>query len=202
MWTRFKTRALSLLELAITAVYLIFEELIWKRFAYHIYVFFKRLRPIRQFNVHVGRRMNRWLVLGLFTLSFVLVELFGLVSVVLIAEGHIKTAIGAYLLKIPGSAFAFGILATGKRKLNSFATFRYVYGHVMRLVEWIKQRDVYHSIKDQLARLKQRFKHWLQDFRSRVKTRHGLLHRLKRRYKFIRRKLSGSPKPPVNPPGP
>jgi len=193
MWTRFKTRALSLLELAITAIYLIFEELIWKRFAYHIYLFFKRLRPIRQFNVHVGRRMNRWLVLGIFTLSFVLVELFGLISVFLIAEGHIKSAIAAYLLKIPGSAFAFGILATGKRKLNSFATFRYVYGHIMRLVDWIKQRDVYHAIKAKLALLRQRFRAWLEGFRSRVKTQRGLMHRLKRRYKFIRRKLFGNP---------
>lgn len=189
MWTRFKTRALSLLELAITAIYLLLEELIWKRFAYHIYRFFKRLRPMRQFNVHVGRRMNRWLVLGLFTLSFVLVELFGLASVYLIAEGHIKTAITAYLLKIPGSAFAFGILSSGKRKLNSFPAFRFAYDHVMRLVDWIKQRDVYHAIKDKLALLKQRIKAWFADFRLRVKTRHGLLHRLKRRYKFIRRKL-------------
>lgn len=191
MWTRFKTRALSLLELAITAIYLIFEELVWKRLAYPIYLFFKRLRPIRQFNVHIGRRMNRWLVLGIFALSFVLVEMFGLISVLLIAEGQIKTAIAAYLLKIPGSAFAFGILASGKRKLNSFAVFRFAYGHIMRLVDWIKQRDVYHAIKHKLTRLKQRIKAWFAAFRLRVKTRHGLMHRLKRRYKFIRRKLLG-----------
>ena len=192
MWIRFKTRALSLLELAITAIYLIFEELIWKRFAYHIYRFFKRLRPIRQFNIHIGRRMNRWLVLGLFTFSFVLVEVFGVVSVILIADGHIKTAIAAYLLKIPGSAFAFGILASGKRKLNSFTVFRFAYGNIMRLVEWIKQRDVYHDIKRKLGRLRQRFKTWFARFRLRVKTKHGLLHRLKRRYKFIRRKIIGN----------
>ena len=191
MWTRFKTRALSLLELALTALYLLFEELIWRRFAYPIYRFFKRLRPIRQFNFHVSRRMNRWLVLGLFSLSFVLVELFGLVSVLLIAEGHLKSAIAAYLLKIPGSAFAFGILASGKRKLNSFPAFLYLYGHTMRLVEWIKQREVYHAIKAQLARLKQRAKQGLEQFRQRIKTRRGLLHRLKRRYKFLRRKVLG-----------
>jgi hypothetical protein len=64
----------------------------------------------------------------------------------------------------------------------------------MRLVEWIKQRQVYHSIKQQLAQIKQRIRQWLQQIRLQIKTKHGLMHRLKRRYKFIRRKLLGNPR--------
>lgn len=140
-------------------IYLVLEELIWERIAEPIYVFIRELKILQALEA-VILRLNRYAVLILFLVLFVLVELIGIVAIGLFAQGQVMLASVIYFGKIPITAFTFWLFKIAKAKLMSFAWFEFSYEWLMTVLLKIKTSAIYVNIKAKIVSVKT----WFKDF--------------------------------------
>ena len=87
-------------------VYIIFEELIWDKFAKPIISYISNFSLFKNLTPKI-LALNSYFILIFFISIFVIVELIGVYAGILFISGHIFSAVFIYILKIPVAAFIF-----------------------------------------------------------------------------------------------
>ena len=99
-------KILNIFLIVLVFIYIIFEELIWEKFAKPIITLISSLQLIQNLIPKI-LALNSYFILIFFVSIFVIVELIGIYAGILFISGHIFSAVFIYVLKIPVAAFIF-----------------------------------------------------------------------------------------------
>jgi len=157
MLSTIKHKLISLLQLIIVLVYIIFEELIWEGIAYPIYKYVHSLKILQKVE-HALQDVNRYVILIIFVFMLLSVEAFGLYAGYLFVSGNVLLGLSIYLGKIPIAAFTFWMFRITEDKLMKFAWFKWLYEHVMQFINWLRSLDIYISTMKKMKVFKRKLK--------------------------------------------
>jgi hypothetical protein len=157
--------------------YILFEELFWETIAKPIYKYIHGLKLLQKIETKI-QHLPPWLLLLLFLSIFIVVEFVGLVAGVLAIQGNVLIATLLYLSKIPVAAFAFWLFRVSKNKLIQINWFHTAYNFTMKKIEWLKNTDVYLTVKEKAAN----FKIYIKEFKATYLPKGELKRRAKRIY--------------------
>jgi hypothetical protein len=143
----------NLLLTVVILVYIIFEELIWERFAQPIIDYIKELRILKKLEIYL-QGVNSKIILVVFLSMFVIVEFQGIYAGALFLEGKILHGTLLYAGKIPIAAFTFWLFGVSKEKLLEFGWFKKSYYFIVGLIDIITHSKVYINIKQKTAKIK------------------------------------------------
>ena len=146
-------KLLFYIQATLVLIFLIFEELVWERFAEPIYRYIKYLKPFEKLE-NILKNTNRYVVLTLFIISLVIGEGLGLLTPIIALKGYPVLAVVVYIGKLLIAAFAFWVFGTQKKTLLSFKWIAYSYEKIMLAVNWIKSTEVYKSVLSTVKRVK------------------------------------------------
>jgi hypothetical protein len=173
-------KILNIFLIVLVFIYIIFEELVWEKFAKPIISFISNLQLFKEFIPKI-MALNSYLILIFFVSIFMIVELMGIYAGLLFISGHIYTAILIYVLKIPVAAFIFWFFNIVKSKLLEFKWFSFIYNYLISMIYKIKHSYVYIMIKEKSLYFKMLIK---QNIFS---TRSGLKKKIIHIYKFFKK---------------
>jgi hypothetical protein len=137
----------------VVLVYILFEELVWERFAEPLIAYINRLEILSRLE-RILQDVNSKLILVIFVLMFVAVEFQGIYAGALFLKGEILYGALLYAGKIPIAAFTFWLFRVTKHKLLEFGWFARAYHWLMGVIEKIKESGVYHDVKKRTAKIK------------------------------------------------
>ncbi len=127
----------------VTAIIVVlFLEIFWELGFKKTSDSFQKSRMATFFEGHV-KEMNKYLILALFGIPFILMEVLGFVAVGFLASGHIFIFIGLYLFKVLFFIPVHFILHVGEDKLMEIPWFERRYTMVMAVLEWFKKSQTY-----------------------------------------------------------
>jgi hypothetical protein len=165
MFSRILKRAFFILQVIAISIYLVFEELIWDRFAQPIFKYIKHLRFFKRLEI-ILNGANRYVVLALFILPFIVGEALGIMSPIVALKGYVLLGIVLYILKLLIVAFAFWLFNIQKEKLLSFSVIKYCYDKIVEFTTWVKTTDAFKTI----SKIVQKSKTWLKIRYANLKT--------------------------------
>ena len=189
MLLKIKNRIISLLQLLLVLIFIIFEELIWEGIAKPIYDAVHSLKILQKIEVKL-QRVNPFVILVFFVVLLAVVETFGIYAGMLFLSGRVIMGLSLYLMKIPIAAFTFWLFRATEEKLMQFGWFKWIYERIMQGIDWLKSLQIY---KDTMVRL-QKLKETLKRFRNKVKERYfkeesPLVKKLKKYYRHLKDSL-------------
>ena len=157
-------KILNIFLIVLVFIYIIFEELIWEKFA----------KPI--INLISSLQLFTKLIPKILALNsyFILIFFIGVYAGVLFLSGHIFTATFIYILKIPVAAFIFWFFNIVKPKLLEFKWFELIYNLLISAIYKIKHSSIYLMIKDKSLNIKRAIKE--NFFSTRSKLKYKLIH--------------------------
>ncbi len=158
------------IQLLFVLIYVIFEELVWERFAEPIYRYIKYLKPFEKLE-SILSKSNKYVVLTVFIISLVIGEGMGVASPIVALKGYPVLAIIVYGLKLVIAAFAFWVFNTQKELLLSFAWLNYLYQKTMFAFNWVKETEIYKSVIKSAKRVKLYIKIKYTDFKNYILNR-------------------------------
>jgi len=157
MLSTIKHKLISLLQLILVLIFIIFEELIWEGIAYPIYNYVHSLKLLQKVEVKL-HDVNRYIILVIFIVMLVFVEAFGLYAGYLFVSGQVALGLSIYLTKIPIAAFTFWMFRVTEDKLMQFGWFKWIYDLVVKFIDWLKSLDIYISTMAKIKSMKEKFK--------------------------------------------
>ena len=157
MLSTIKHKLISLLQLILVLIYIIFEELIWEGIAYPIYTYVHSLKILQKVEASL-HGVNRYVILIIFVVMLVSVEAFGLYAGYLFVSGQVALGLSIYLTKIPIAAFTFWMFRVTEDKLMKFGWFKWIYDLVVKFIAWLKSLDIYISTMARIKKLKEKIK--------------------------------------------
>ncbi len=157
MLSTIKHKFISLLQLILVLIYIIFEELIWEGIAHPIYRYVHSLKILQKVEEKL-HGVNRYVILVIFLVMLVAVEAFGLYAGYLFVSGQVVLGLSIYLMKIPIAAFTFWMFRVTEDKLMKFGWFKWLYDLVLRLIDWLKSLDIYISTMALLKKIKEKIR--------------------------------------------
>ena len=157
MLTTIKHKLISLLQLFVVLLYIVFEELIWEGIAYPVYTYVHSLKILQKVE-HALHGVNRYVILVIFVLMLLAVEAFGLYAGYLFVSGNIALGLSIYLAKIPIAAFTFWMFRITEDKLMKFGWFKWIYDKVMSFIDWLKSLDIYRATMEKIKGFKVKIK--------------------------------------------
>lgn len=158
-------------------IYIIFEELIWEKFAKPIILFISELQISKNLTPKI-LSLNPYLILLIFIIPFILVELLGVYAGIIFISGHVIFGIFLYLLKIPIAALIFWFFNVTKEKLLEFTWFSFIYEKLIFLINKIKMSKAYLLIKEKTIILKKELKEEIFISKNRLKEKIVRIYRL------------------------
>jgi len=189
MIVRIKNRLISLLQLLLVLIFIIFEELIWEGIAKPIYRRIHELKILQKVEAKL-KSVNPMVILLLFVLLLITVEAFGIYAGLLFVSGHFLLGLGLYLSKIPIAAFTFWLFRVTENKLMRFGWFKWLYEKIMAAIDWLKQLMIYQETMAKLKVLKAEIKTAARRFKEQYfKEESSFVKRLKRHYKNLKEYL-------------
>jgi len=184
-----KRKLITLLQLLLVIVFIVFEELIWEGVAYPIYRYVHGLRILQKVEAKL-QSVNAYVILVLFVLLLASVEMLGLYAGYQFVSGSVVIGLVIYLCKIPIAAFTFWMFRVTEEKLMQFGWFAWLYGKIMRAVEWLKGLEIYQSTMKRLKQTKTLLKGWITVFKAKYFAKESpFVSRLKRLYRRIKSAL-------------
>ncbi len=123
-------------------IVVLFLEIFWELGFKKSSQTFQKSRVASFFREHI-ERMNRYVVLALFGIPFLLMEGLGVIALGFLASGHIFTFIALYLFKVLFFIPVHFILDIGKDKLMSIAWFKRRHDMIVALLSWFKKSQTY-----------------------------------------------------------
>ena len=123
-------------------IVVLFLEVFWELGFKKTSQTFQKSRIASFFRKHI-ENMNRYVVLVLFGIPFLLMEVLGFIALGFLASGHIFIFIALYLFKVLFFIPVHFILEVGEEKLMSIAWFKRRYDMVMELLAWFKKSQTY-----------------------------------------------------------
>ncbi len=123
-------------------IVVLFLEVFWELGFKKTSQTFQKSKIASFFKKHI-EEMNRYVVLALFGIPFLLMEVLGFIALGFLASGHLFTFIALYLFKVLFFIPVHFILDIGKDKLMSIAWFKRRYDIIIALLEWFKKSQTY-----------------------------------------------------------
>lgn len=154
-----KNKFITLLQLILVIVYIIFEELIWEGVAKPIYEAIHALKLLQKVEAKL-QDVNPSVILVLFVVLLAIVETFGIYAGMLFMSGQVLLGLGLYLSKIPIAAFTFWLFRVSEDKLMQFGWFKWLYEKMMAGIAWLKSREIYTETMERLKAIKHSVKQW------------------------------------------
>ena len=189
MIARLKKRLISLLQLLLVLIFIIFEELIWEGIARPIYERIHALNILQKIEAGL-KQVNPAVILFIFVMLLATVETFGIYAGILFMSGHILLGLGLYLSKIPVAAFTFWLFRTTEDKLMQFGWFKWFYEKIMAVIGWLKELAIYQETMAKLKAVKLRIKVWTAHIKATYfKGESPFLKRLKQHYANLKEYL-------------
>ena len=161
MLTAIKHKLISLLQLILVLIYIVFEELIWESIAKPIYEFIHSLKILQKIEVLL-HGVNSYVILVVFVALLGMVEILGIYAGVLFVSGKVWHGVTLYLTKIPIAAFTFWVFRVTEDKLMQFGWFKWLYELIMRGIDWLKSLEVYISTVEAIKVMKAKIKVYLK----------------------------------------
>ena len=144
-----KYKLISLIQLILVLIYIIFEELIWEGIAEPIYKFIHALKILQKVEEKL-HAVNAYVILVIFVLMLASVETLGIYAGILFISGHVLFGLSLYVSKIPIAAFTFWMFRVTEDKLMQFGWFKWLYDLIMSGIAWLKESNVYISMMHRL----------------------------------------------------
>ena len=189
MLSTIKNKLISLLQLILVIIYILFEELIWEGIAKPIYDAIHSLQILQKVEDKL-HHVNRYIILTIFIMLLAIVEIFGLYAGMLFVSGQILLGIGLYLSKIPIAAFTFWLFRVTEDKLMTFKWFKWLYTKMINAIAWLKSRKSYISTMERLKTLKESIKKSVKVFKERYFSKESpFMHKVKSLYETIKATL-------------
>ncbi len=165
--------------------YIIYEELVWERFAQPIVRYIQSLNILKKLEVYL-QGVNGSVILFVFVILFAVTEILGLYGGTLLLRGQVLLWALLYVGKVPIAAFTFWLFRVTKPKLMAFSWFEKSYNVMMGWIDWVKDTDIYKSIKTKAVEIKTYIKkNYLREGDSTKKKFKKIYRRLKIRLKEI-----------------
>jgi len=189
MLTKIKHKLITLLQLLLVIVFIVFEELIWEGIAYPIYRYVHGLRVLQKVEAKL-QSVNAYVILVLFVLLLASVEMLGLYAGYQFVSGSVLIGVVLYLTKIPIAAFTFWMFRVTEEKLMGFGWFAWLYEKIMRAIAWLKSLEIYQSTMEKLKATKVKIKTWIKAFKANYFSKEPpFVSRLKKLYRRIKSAL-------------
>ena len=177
-------KILNIILIILVFIYIIFEELVWEKFAKPIILLISKFQLFTNFAPKI-LALNSYVILIFFVSTFVIVEVIGIYAGLLFVSGHMTSAILIYVLKVPVAAFIFWFFSIAKYKLLEFKWFEITYMYLMSIISKIKNSSIYIMIKEKSYELKKSIKNKFFSTRSKFKKKAIYIYRLlKQKIKF------------------
>ena len=184
-----RNRLISLLQLLLVLIFIIFEELIWEGIAKPIYERIHALNILQKIEAGL-KEVNPVVILLIFVILLATVETLGIYAGILFMSGHILLGLGLYLSKIPVAAFTFWLFRTTEEKLMQFGWFKWLYEKIMALIAWLKELVIYRETMERLKAVKARIKSWAAHVKATYfKGESPFFRRLKQHYANLKEYL-------------
>jgi hypothetical protein len=192
MFITIKDKIMTLLQLVVVMIYILFEELIWEGIAKPIYTYVHGLKILQRIEVRV-HSANPSLILCIFVVLVVIVEAFGIYAGILFVSGQVVLGLVLYLAKIPVAAFTFWLFRVTEDKLMQFGWFKWGYGKIMDAIDWLQSCEIYIQIIHRLHQLKQGLKTWFKAYKMKYFSKESpFVAKIKQFYKAIKEMLHRS----------
>lgn len=157
-----KNRLISIIQLILVFIYIIFEEIIWDGIAKPIYEAIHSLQVLQKLEIKL-QSVNPSFILFIFVILLVIVEAFGIYAGMLFVSGQMVFGMALYISKIPIAGFTFWLFRVTEDKLMQFGWFKWLYDFIMRGIDWLKSSAIHKSTMAYLARMKL----WFKEFKQR-----------------------------------
>ena len=189
MLTAIKNKFISLLQLILVMLFIIFEELIWEGVAKPIYEAIHSLKILQKIEAKL-QHINAYVILVIFVVLLATVEIFGIYAGMLFMSGQILLGLALYISKIPIAAFTFWLFRVSEDKLMQFGWFKWLYEKMMAGIAWLKSRKIYVNTMERLKRIKQRLKKSAKAFKDKYFVKESpFMIKVKRLYKTMKETL-------------
>jgi len=189
MLTSIKNKFISLLQLILVMIFIIFEELIWEGIAKPIYEAIHSLKILQKVEAKL-QHINAYVILVIFVVLLATVETFGIYAGMLFVSGQVLLGLALYISKIPIAAFTFWLFRVTEDKLMQFGWFKWLYEKMMAGIAWLKSRKMYVETMARLKRVKQRFKESAKAFKAKYFAKESpFMTKVKRLYKTMKETL-------------
>jgi len=140
-------------------IYLLLEYLFWNTLFEPIYLKLKELNLYKKL-LELINNQNKYVILSIFILFFVVSEVLGLLAFVVLSKGMVGIFIALYLIKFIPVAIAFTILENGKDKLLTIRWFAFIYHYSMKILHilrnnilFLKSKKIFEQVQDVIKRI-------------------------------------------------
>jgi len=179
-------RLLLVVQFILVFLFILFEEIIWEGIAKPIYQTIASLKVLQTLE-QIINRLNRHVVLIVFTLLLLGVEGAGLVAGVFFVQGQMLLGGVLYIAKIPIAAFTFWLFKVSKSKLLSFNWFAWAYERLMAGIDWLKEQEIYQKSLQILLQIKTKIKSIFMTVKNRYFSKESrFTQELKSFYRYIK----------------
>ena len=184
-----KHKFISLLQLILVLVYIIFEELIWEGIARPIYDFIHSLKILQKIEERL-HAVNAYVILVIFVFLLGWVEALGIYAGILFVSGQAILGMSLYIAKIPIAAFTFWIFRITEDKLMQFGWFKWIYDWIMKGIDWLKSLEVYQSTMHQITVTKTKIKQTIKRLKEKYFSKESpFVTKIKHLYKTVKDSL-------------
>lgn len=189
MLSTIKHKIISLFQLILVIIYILFEEFIWEGIARPIYVFIHSLKILQKVEETL-HAVNAYVILVIFVLLLGIVEALGIYAGILFISGQALLGMSLYITKIPIAAFTFWIFRITEDKLMQFGWFKWVYDWIMKGINWLKSLEIYQSTMHQIKVTKANIKQSMKRFKEKYFSKESpFVTRIKHLYETIKDSL-------------
>jgi len=189
MLSSIKNRIVSLFQLLLVIIYIIFEELIWEGVAKPIYEAIHSLKILQKIEVKL-QTVNATVVLVIFVILLTIVEAFGIYAGMLFVSGQVALGLALYISKIPIAAFTFWLFRVTEDKLMQFGWFKWLYDWLMKGIDWLKSCEMYSKTMERLKQVKSSIKNVVKTFKEKYFSKKSpFMEKIKHLYKTVKDSL-------------
>ena len=160
-----KNKFISLLQLLLVLIYIIFEELIWEGIAKPVYEFVHSLKILQKIETKL-HSANASVILIIFIFLLGVVEAFGIYAGIVFVSGNFLLGMALYISKVPVAAFTFWMFMVTEDKLMTFGWFKWLYEKIMLAIDWLKSHEMYVKTMERLKSVKKRIKNYMKIFKE------------------------------------
>jgi len=186
MFSAIKHKFISLLQLILVLIYILFEELIWEGIARPIYDFIHSLKILHKVE-EMLHAVNAYVILVVFVVLLGLVEALGIYAGILFVSGQALLGMTLYITKIPIAAFTFWMFRITEDKLMQFGWFKWIYDWIMKGIDWLKSLEVYQSTMQRIKFTKESLKQTIKRVKEKYFAKKSpFLTRIKHLYQTIK----------------
>ena len=157
-------------------IVIVFWDIFWHMILKYFFTFIKTLKIYEKFSIYIKTKANKYFVLFIFILLFVIMEYFGIYTAVLVASGNILLGILFYIAKF-AMVFPVKILyKVGHDKLVEIPWFLRRKILLLSVLIWFEQTSSFAKAKEMLSSVKKK----LKDIYSKIR---AIFSRLKKKYR-------------------